>query len=208
MHPRRLPTRPSIDPTSGKRSAERKARDVRLLFVDVDGVMTDGRIVLTGTEEETKFFDVKDGLGVRMLLEQGIQVVLVTGRRSEVVERRARELGIYKVHQDVRNKGALCRRIRREMGLKRGETAAIGDDLPDLAMFLETGLRIAVGDAAAELVACADKVTLGQGGRGALREACEWILKCQGKWPDLMRKFRTKSTLQGKDRADKMILTS
>lgn len=182
--------------SEGSDAVDRKARDIKLLFVDVDGVLTDGRIVLNGLGDEIKCFDVRDGLGIQMLVSQGIQVALITGRSSQVVERRAKELGISELHQGVRDKGAICRRIRRRMALRKRQTGAIGDDLPDMAMFRETGLRIAVCDAVAEVVDCADRVTVRPGGRGAVRETCEWILKCQGKWPDLMRKFQGESALQ------------
>ncbi len=157
-----------------------RTRGIRLLVLDVDGVLTDGRILLTDRGEEAKAFHVKDGLGLRMLMERGVQVALVSGRRSAAVEKRAGELGIREVHQGVSDKQALCRALRERGGLEREEVACIGDDLPDLGMFAEAGLRIAVADAAPELRRAADRVTAAPGGCGAVREACEWLLASRG----------------------------
>ncbi len=156
---------------------------IRLFFIDVDGVLTDGRITLNEQGEETKTFHARDGLGLKMIMTAGIQVVIMTGRDSRAVSHRADELGIQDVYQGVADKRALCRRILGETGIKKREAACMGDDLPDLAMFDEVGLRIAVSDAAIELRARADFVTIARGGHGAVREACEWILKQQGAWP-------------------------
>ena len=166
--------------------AQEKAARTRLLFLDVDGVLTDGRIILNDRGEETKSFNVKDGLGLKMLMASGVEVVIVTGRSSGVVARRAAELGIRAVYQGVADKGDLCRRLLAERGLERQQACAVGDDLPDLAMFRECGLRIAVADAAPEVRAAADHVTRSGGGSGAVRDVSEWILKCQGKWEDAL----------------------
>jgi YrbI family 3-deoxy-D-manno-octulosonate 8-phosphate phosphatase len=156
---------------------------IKILFVDVDGVLTDGRIALNEKGEEIKSFHVRDGLGLKMLMSAGIEVVIVTGRQSTAVAHRARELGIRELHQGDQDKGAVCRQILREKGIEKGEAGCIGDDLPDLAMFRETGLCIAVADAAEEVRQKADFVTGRKGGHGAVREACEFILKRQGAWP-------------------------
>jgi len=150
---------------------------IKLLFVDVDGVLTDGRIVMNERGEEISSFHVRDGLGLKMLMSVGIEVVIVTGRISGAVIHRAKELNIAHIYQGVADKGALCRQVIKERGVHRGETGSIGDDLPDLAMFRETGLAIAVADAAQEVREQAHVVTRAQGGCGAVREACEWILK-------------------------------
>jgi len=172
---------------------EEKAAKIRLLFLDVDGVMTDGRIRLNEEGlEETKTFHVKDGLGLKMLVSCGIEVVIVTGRSSRVVEARARGLGVREIHQGVDDKGALCRKLIREKGLQRHEVCCMGDDLPDLAMFAEAGLRVAVADAVQEVREASDFVTRSRGGAGAVREACEWLLKCQGKWEDAVSVYTGK----------------
>ena len=161
---------------------EEKAAKIKLLFLDVDGVMTDGSITMNDRGEEMKSFDVKDGQGLKLLLRGGIEVILVTGRVSGVVEHRAADLGIKEVHQGISNKMILCRRVLDEKGLAPEEACCIGDDLPDIGMFREVGLRVAVADAAKEVCDAADLVTKGKGGHGAVREVCEWILRSQGKW--------------------------
>ncbi|HIJ58230.1 MAG TPA: HAD-IIIA family hydrolase [Deltaproteobacteria bacterium] len=159
-----------------------KAASIKLLILDVDGVLTDGRITMNERGEEVKSFDVKDGLGLKMLMSTGVEVVIITGRKSMVVEHRAKELGIDEVWQGFKDKGALSRKIIGEKGLEKNEVCCIGDDLPDLAMFMEAGLRIAVADGVEEVREEADFVTKKKGGYGAVREACEWILKSKGAW--------------------------
>ncbi|OPX38961.1 MAG: phenylphosphate carboxylase subunit delta [Desulfobacteraceae bacterium 4484_190.1] len=159
-----------------------KAARIKLLFLDVDGVMTDGRIIMNDRGEETKCFDVKDGQGLKILLSSGIEVVIITGRNSKVVSHRAHELGIKEVYQGVKEKNGLCRQLIKGKGLNKADVCYMGDDLPDIAAFHECGLSIAVSDAAGEVCASADLITKKKGGRGAVREVCEWILTCQGKW--------------------------
>jgi YrbI family 3-deoxy-D-manno-octulosonate 8-phosphate phosphatase len=159
-----------------------KPASIKLLILDVDGVLTDGRITMNERGEEVKSFDVKDGLGLKMLMSTGVEVVIITGRKSMVVEHRAKELGIDEVWQGFKDKGALSRKIIGEKGLEKNEVCCIGDDLPDLAMFMEAGLRIAVADGVEEVREEADFVTKKKGGYGAVREACEWILKSKGAW--------------------------
>ena len=162
---------------------EDKAAGIKLLFLDVDGVLTDGRITLNENGEEIKTFDVKDGLGLKLLMSEGVEIVIVTGRRSRAVAHRARELGIREVYQGVSDKSAVCRRLIAQKGLQKSEVGSVGDDLPDLAMFRESGLRITVADAAREVREQADFITNKRGGHGAIREVSEWILKCRGRWP-------------------------
>lgn len=169
---------------------------IKLLFVDVDGVLTDGRILMDERGNQIASFYVKDGLGLKQLMSAGVEVVIVTGRTSGAIVHRASELGIARVYQGVADKGALCREIIREKGLHKSEAASIGDDLPDLAMFAETGLAIAVADAAQEVRQQAHLVTTAPGGRGAVREACEWILKQGGEYG--------KTALQGAGEVDKI----
>ena len=161
---------------------EEKAAKIKLLFLDVDGVMTDGRITLNDQGEETKSFDVKDGHGLKMLMNGGVEVIIISARKSRAVEHRARELGIEEVYQGVTDKKTLCNRLIKDRGLKRQQVCCLGDDLPDLAMFTESGLRLTVADAVEEVREAADFITGRKGGFGAVREVCEWILKCQGKW--------------------------
>ncbi|MBW1785570.1 MAG: HAD hydrolase family protein [Deltaproteobacteria bacterium] len=159
------------------------APSVTLLFLDVDGVMTDGCITLDEDGREMKAFNVKDGLGLKLLMSAGIEVVIVTGRTSGAVSRRAEELGIREVYQGVGEKGRFCRQFREKRGLSVESIACLGDDLPDLEMFRESGVPMAVADAVEEVRQAAVYVTRCKGGAGAVREACEYLLKARGKWP-------------------------
>jgi len=160
---------------------EKEARGIKLLFLDVDGVMTDGRIHMSASGEEIKSFHVRDGYGLKLLMQSGVEVVIISGRDSGAVTRRARELGIHMIFQGVKEKGEICRKVMAEKGLKKSEVAGIGDDLPDLAVFEHAGLRIAVADAVREVREAADFTTRVPGGHGAVREACEWIVKLKGR---------------------------
>jgi len=171
---------------------EEKAAKISLFFMDLDGVLTDGRIILDHHGQEIKSFHVRDGLGLKMLMKAGIEVIIVTGRRSRAAEHRARELGIGRLYQDVPDKGALCKKLILDRGLEKLSVACMGDDIPDLAMFREAGLSIAVADAVKEVREAADYVTKRKGGHGAVREACEWILKCQEKWDVSFTDFTVK----------------
>ena len=155
---------------------------IKLLILDVDGVLTDGRIFLNHMGEEIKAFSVRDGLGLKMLMAAGVDVAIITGRKSLAVEHRGRELGITDVHQGVGKKGEICRDLIRKRALATEEVCCVADDLPDLTMFDEVGLAVAVADAVQEVRERADLVTTEKGGHGAVRELCEWILKGQGKW--------------------------
>jgi YrbI family 3-deoxy-D-manno-octulosonate 8-phosphate phosphatase len=159
------------------------ATRIKLLVLDVDGVMTDGRVILNGRGEEIKRFHVRDGYGIKRLLDAGIDVVIITGRKSKAVEYRAKELGIQEIYQGVKEKGSLCREVIARKNLIKDQVCCIGDDLPDLPMFTQAGVSIAVADAALEVRSAASHVTDQKGGHGAVREVCEWILKAQQNWP-------------------------
>ena len=166
-----------------------KASKIKLLLLDVDGVMTDGRFTINDRGEETKAFNVKDGLGLKMLMFSGLEVVMVTGRRSQGLAHRSKELGIEEVYQGVKDKNTVCQQLKKAKDLKKEQVCSLGDDIPDLAMFMESGLSIAVADAVEEVREAADFITKSNGGFGAVREACELILKCQGKWGDALATF-------------------
>lgn len=167
-----------------------KARIIKLLILDVDGVMTDGRIIYTDGGEEIKAFDVKDGHGVKLLMRGGVDVAILTGRESRVVLHRANNLGIDMVFQGAKDKLRVFEEILKAKGLKDEEVCYLGDDLVDAPVMSRVGLSIAVSDAHDELKGCVDYVTKGRGGRGAVREACELILKAQGKWEGLTSRYR------------------
>ena len=155
---------------------------VKGLFLDVDGVLTDGRIVIDGSGNETKFFHVRDGLGIRKMMLAGIRVALITGRSSLAVSVRAKELGIEEVHQGVRDKEAVFELILDKWKIRPAEAAYVADDIPDLPVFKRVGLAVAVNDASLDILESAHLVTKSKGGFGAVREVAELILKEQGAW--------------------------
>lgn len=142
--------------------------------------MTDGSIVFLG-DREIKRFDVKDGLGIRLLLDTEIEVAMITSRSSRAVARRAKELGVHHLFQGVTDKKICVRRLASILKIARSEIAAMGDDLPDLEMFAECGVKLAVADAAPEVRSAADWISSHPGGHGAVREAAELILKARVK---------------------------
>ncbi|MCF8061961.1 MAG: HAD hydrolase family protein [Deltaproteobacteria bacterium] len=145
--------------------------------------MTDGRIYLDGRGEEIKVFDVRDGYGLKRVMDAGIEVAIITGRSSSAVDRRARELGIVEVHQGVGRKGSLLDEILRKRDLEPEAVCCVGDDIPDLPLLKRAGLAVAVADAAVEVRDAAAVITKRRGGRGAVREVCELILTARGLWP-------------------------
>ena len=153
-----------------------KARKINMLATDVDGVLTDGRIVLGNNGEELKFFHVHDGKGVKLAQEAGIRVAIITGRSSELVERRARELGVNEIHQGCDDKLKVLEQLLSRYKLKSDQVAYIGDDLNDLPVLREVGLALTVADAVGRVRELADYVSEKKGGRGAVREIVEMIL--------------------------------
>jgi len=168
---------------------EKRLQSIRLLLLDVDGVLTDGAIAYTEDRTETKVFNVKDGLGIRMLSQNGIETGIVTGRASSALLRRSRELGIGRVYDNVGDKGAVFETILAETGCEAAAIAFMGDDLPDLALFGKVGVSIAVADAHEAVRDRADMITAAAGGRGAVREVCDQILKARGLWEGQLQKW-------------------
>lgn len=153
---------------------------IKLIVLDVDGTLTDGSIEYDDTGGETKRFHAADGLGIVMAQAAGLKVAVLSGRNSKIVNRRMNELGVTNIIQGSGDKGEKMRGLRESHGLNRDEVAYIGDDINDLPAFDEAGLRIAVEDAADIVLKRADFVTARPGGRGAVREAIDTILKRQG----------------------------
>ena len=166
-----------------------RLKRVRILLLDVDGVLTDGRIILNDDGVQTKFFDVTDGHGIKMLQRAGIPVGIVTGRQSRVVEVRARELSIEEVHQKTLEKLPVVREILARRGLSPEEVCYVGDDIVDLPVLLQVGAAVTVPGAAEEVRSRVHWVTTRPGGGGAVREVCDAILKATGRWDDLTRKY-------------------
>ncbi len=159
----------------------KKAEKIQLLICDVDGVMSDGLIYMGNNGEELKAFNVRDGYGIRCLLTSGIEVAIITGRQSKLLEGRAKTLGITYLYQGQHNKLLAYQQLLDTLNLKPEQTAYIGDDLIDLPVMEKVGLSVAVADAHPLLTPHANYVTRIAGGRGAVRELCDLILLAQGR---------------------------
>jgi YrbI family 3-deoxy-D-manno-octulosonate 8-phosphate phosphatase len=153
---------------------------IRLLVLDVDGVLTDGGLFYGPDGEQVKRFNVRDGLGIKLLQQAGVTVAIVSGRASPALARRAAELGISELHGGVGDKAAVLADMQSRLAIAPEETAAMGDDLPDLALFSGAALCIAPADAEPELIAAAHFVTQRSGGHGAVRDAAHYILARNG----------------------------
>jgi 3-deoxy-D-manno-octulosonate 8-phosphate phosphatase (KDO 8-P phosphatase) len=151
-------------------------RRVQMLVLDVDGVLTDGRLYYGARGESLKVFNVKDGHGIKQVAAAGITVAIISGRKSPIVTRRARELGIRHVAQGVGDKFAALTRLAKTRNVALEHCACVGDDTPDVPMLHAAGLAIAVADAHADARAVADLVTTRAGGQGAVREVCDWLV--------------------------------
>lgn len=157
-----------------------KARAVRLLVLDVDGVLTDGRLYFSEDGQELKTFDTQDGHGIKMLQQAGILCAIITGRNTQLVARRAANLGIKHLLQGREDKGVALSALSQELAIPLDEIAYVGDDWPDLPAIRAAGLGVAVANAHQEVRRHADLVTTARGGRGAVREVCDLILEAQG----------------------------
>lgn len=166
-----------------------KAKEIKLLILDVDGVLTDGRIIYDDRGGEIKCFDVKDGHGIRLLMRGGVEVGIITGRETRAVEYRARDLGISILYQKIYDKVKVYKTIIYEKGLNDNQVCYIGDDLVDIPLMAKVGFSVAVADGSEYVKEVTDYVTAKNGGNGAVREVCELILKVQDKWDMLTKKY-------------------
>jgi 3-deoxy-D-manno-octulosonate 8-phosphate phosphatase (KDO 8-P phosphatase) len=162
---------------------------IKLLLLDVDGVMTDGRIVFDSNGVESKFFNVKDGHGIKMVQREGIDVGIISGRQSQVVANRAAELGINHVYQRAMDKLAPYLELLSKTGLEDSQIAYMGDDIIDIPVIRRAGFAAAPSDAAEELFPHVHFVTKNRGGCGAVREVCDLLLKGQGKWDSATARY-------------------
>jgi 3-deoxy-D-manno-octulosonate 8-phosphate phosphatase (KDO 8-P phosphatase) len=167
-------------------SIERRASRIKLLLMDCDGVLTDGRLWLTADGEEQKAFHTHDGLGLSLLHRAGLKSGVISGRNSAALSRRAAELGVEFVRQGDYEKIAAFEDVVRLAGVDEDEVAFVGDDLTDIPIMRRVELAVAVADAVDETRAVAHYVTRARGGRGAVREVIEMILRSQGRWNDLV----------------------
>jgi 3-deoxy-D-manno-octulosonate 8-phosphate phosphatase (KDO 8-P phosphatase) len=162
---------------------------VSLLLLDVDGVMTDGRIFFDNNGVETKAFDVRDGHGLKLLQRAGLRVGIITGRQSRVVEIRARELGIDILYQGVKDKVLPYEEILNSLAIGGDQVAYVGDDIVDLPVLRRVGFAATVADGSEDVKPFVHYVTKARGGRGAVREICELILRQTGRWPQVTSRY-------------------
>ncbi len=166
-----------------------RLKKIKLLLLDIDGVMTDGRIIFDSNGTESKFFNVKDGHGIKMVQRGGIEVGIVSGRRSQVVTNRAAELGIDRVFQGSLDKLTPYQEILADTGLDDSQVAFMGDDIIDIPVLSRVGFAAAPADAVEEVLPYAHFVTKNRGGWGAVREVCDLLLKAQGTWETVTARY-------------------
>ena len=163
--------------------------DIQLLVLDVDGVLTDRTLIINGDGSESKSFNALDGHGIRLWRRAGLKVAFLSGRLSEPTERRAKQLEVDYCLQDCHNKLDTLKKLLAESGFPAEQVAYVGDDLPDLPPIRYVGFGATVADAVDEVKQYADFITTCQGGRGAVREVIEYILKNTGRWQELMKRY-------------------
>ena len=163
-----------------------KAKKIKLLLLDVDGVLTDGRIIYDSKGRDSKFFDVHDGMGVYLLHRAGIPTVLITAKGSRTIRPRARDMRVAEVFADISPKSAALDKIVKKYRISPEEICFVGDDLVDLCLMKKVGFAVAVFNAAPEIKQVASYITIRHGGRGAVREISELILKSKGKWKEMV----------------------
>jgi len=166
-----------------------RIKKVRLVIFDVDGVLTDGRIVYDSKGRDLKFFDVTDGLGMALLHKAGIDSIIMTAKASKVVSRRAKDFKIKAVYQDCSDKLQTFHEIQVKFKVKPEEVCFIGDDLVDMPVLKRAGFAVSVPNAVDEVRGIAHYITKKAGGRGAVREVCDLILKTQGKWQEVIARY-------------------
>jgi 3-deoxy-D-manno-octulosonate 8-phosphate phosphatase (KDO 8-P phosphatase) len=166
-----------------------KARQIRLLVLDVDGVLSDGRLYFSDSGEEIKNFHIQDGLGIKLLARSGVECGIITGRSSSIVARRAENLGIRHVMQGREDKLVALQELCRSLALNLNQVAYMGDDLPDLPAIRRVGLGLTVANANTVVRNHADWTSQRNGGDGAVREACEFILEAQGTLQALLDEY-------------------
>lgn len=179
-----------IDPM--RKRALARAENIRLLLLDVDGVLTDGNLLYTGSSEESKSFNTQDGFGIRLLREAGVDVGIITARKSDVVARRSEELKMTYVYQGAPSKNVAFKEIIKKSGYKPFEIGYMGDDWLDLALLLQVGLAIAPENGTAEVKEIAHFVTERPGGTGAVREACMLILEAKNQKEELLQRYKSR----------------
>jgi 3-deoxy-D-manno-octulosonate 8-phosphate phosphatase (KDO 8-P phosphatase) len=159
-----------------KKTVKLKNLKIKLFILDVDGVLTDGKLYFSDNGIETKSFNIKDGVGLKLLLKRGIEIAVISGRKSKATQKRMRELGIKYIYLGINDKIKVFDQLKKKLHLKNENISAIGDDLPDMSLMQQVGFSIAVKDAVPKIRALADCITKATGGNGAVREACELLM--------------------------------
>lgn len=178
----------NLKPVSIEAAVE-KAKQVKLLILDVDGVLTDGRLFFDIDGNEYKSFHARDGHGIKLLRQTGVEVAVISGRNSAIVERRMKNLGIELVYQGHEDKRSAYNEIIKKTGLTTYQTAHVGDDVLDLPIMLQAGFSIAVNDANFAVKKYADWCTSSAGGQGAVREVCDFIMQAQGNFETVLSAY-------------------
>lgn len=166
-----------------------RAKHIQALVLDVDGILSDGFVTLTNTGDEIKSFDIRDGLGMKLVQKAGMKVIIITGRKSHIVEKRMGDLGVDLVFQGREDKGVALKEACASLGLQPSDCLYMGDDWPDLSAFAIAGMKVTVPNGHSELRYRADFVTQAYGGRGAVREVCDILLTAKGEYQRLLNEF-------------------
>ena len=166
-----------------------QARHVEALVLDVDGILSDGFVTLTNSGDEIKNFDIRDGLGMKLVQQAGVKVIIITGRTSHIVEKRMNALGVDLIYQGREDKGVALREACAQLNLAPEDCLYMGDDWPDLSAFAIAGMKVTVPNGHVDVRRRADLVTQAQGGRGAVREICDMILMSKGVYEQLLEKY-------------------
>jgi len=162
---------------------------IELLLLDVDGVLTDGGVTYSDTGDQIKKFHSRDGFGIRLLMDSGIQVGIITGRKSKALEHRCKDLGITLLFDGIKNKSTALDKIIAITGILPDKIGFVGDDLMDLCVMTKVGISFCVSDACPEVLSHSDIITDQKGGHGAVREICEAILKAKGVWDVILDNY-------------------
>lgn len=179
----------NTNPAGASQVALEKAKNIRILLLDVDGVLTDGSLLYTSTGEEIKTFNTQDGFGITLLHQAGLKTGIITARKSPIVERRATELKMAHIYQGTRKKNEAFKEILKKTGIKPYEVAYMGDDWLDLSLLQQVGLALTPANGAEELKEVVHHVTARTGGHGAVRDACTLILSAKGELQKLLREY-------------------
>ena len=179
----------NINTVDSKAELLLELQQIRLLAMDVDGVLTDGSLNIGAEGELFKAFNAKDGMGISLAMRNGLEIALITGRRSEIIHHRAEELGITLLYEGVKDKALQLKQIAAERGISLDEIAYMGDDLNDLPAMVQAGISFAPADAAKDVLKAVNAVASCNGGRGAVREIIELILEAQGKWENIVKAY-------------------